>query len=119
MLIIQKLLFSFISLSNSARCRILGCTRHRSSKLDTLLSFAQEFNTSPGRRDFLLAATIHNDMAKSTKSTKASGFDADKFLEEMQEQSRKEKEAAQKKEARIMEYSIPWNLKDEKLRSPE
>lgn len=32
----------------------------------------------------------------------------------MQEQSRKEKEAAQKKEARIMEYSIPWNLKDEK-----
>lgn len=53
-------------------------------------------------------------MAKSTKSTKASGFDADKYLEELEEESRKEKEAAKKKEARIMEYSIPWNLKDEK-----
>lgn len=52
-------------------------------------------------------------MAKSTKSTKASGFDADKFLEELEEQSRKEKEAKQKKEARIKEYSIPWNLTDE------
>lgn len=36
-------------------------------------------------------------MAKSTKSSKASDFDADKFLAEMEEQSRKEKEAAQKK----------------------
>ena len=53
-------------------------------------------------------------MAKSTKSTKASGFDADKYLEELEEESRKEKEAAKKKEARIMEYSIPGNLKDEK-----
>lgn len=53
-------------------------------------------------------------MAKSTKSTKASGFDADKFLAELEEQSRKEKEVAQKKEARIKEYSIPWNLTDEK-----
>lgn len=51
-------------------------------------------------------------MAKSTKSTKASGFDPDKYLEELEEESRKEKEAAQKKEARIMEYSIPWNLSD-------
>lgn len=51
-------------------------------------------------------------MAKSTKSTKASGFDADKYLEELEEESRKEKEAAQKKEARIMEYSIPWNMTD-------
>lgn len=31
----------------------------------------------------------------------------------MEEQSRKEKEAEQKKEARIKEYSIPWNLTDE------
>lgn len=30
----------------------------------------------------------------------------------MQEESRKEKEAAQKKEARIMEYSVPWNMTD-------
>ena len=37
-------------------------------------------------------------MAKSTKSTKASGFDADKYLEELEEESRKEKEAAKKKE---------------------
>lgn len=51
-------------------------------------------------------------MAKSTKPTKASGFDADKYLEELEEESRKEKEAAQKKEARIMEYSIPWNMTD-------
>lgn len=52
-------------------------------------------------------------MAKSTKSPKASGFDADKFLEELEEQSRKEKGAKQKKEARIKEYSIPWNFTDE------
>lgn len=58
-------------------------------------------------------------MAKSTKSPKASGFDADKFLEELEEQSRREKEAAKKKEARIMEYSIPWNLKDEKPPLPK
>lgn len=31
----------------------------------------------------------------------------------MQEQSRREKEAAQKKEALIKEYSIRWNMKDE------
>ncbi len=30
----------------------------------------------------------------------------------MQEESRKEKEAAQKKEVRIMEYSVPWNMTD-------
>lgn len=58
-------------------------------------------------------------MAKSTKSTKATGFDPDKYLEELEEQSRREKEAANKKEARIMEYSIPWNLKDEKPPLPE
>lgn len=58
-------------------------------------------------------------MAKSTKSTKASGFDPDKYLEELEEESRREKEAAKKKEARIMEYSIPWNLKDEKPPLPE
>lgn len=52
-------------------------------------------------------------MAKSTKSPKASGFDADKFLEELEEQSRKEKGAKQRKEARIKEYSIPWNFTDE------
>lgn len=63
-------------------------------------------------------STIHNDMAKSTKSTKASGFDADKFLEELQEESRKEKEAAQKKEARIKEYSIPWNMTDKDKEPP-
>ena len=58
-------------------------------------------------------------MATSTKSTKASGFDADKFLEEMEEQSRKEKEAKQKKEARIKEYSIPWNFTHEEPPLPE
>lgn len=52
-------------------------------------------------------------MAKSTKSSKASGFDADKFLAELEEQSRKEKEAEQKREALLKEYSIPWNMKDE------
>lgn len=57
-------------------------------------------------------------MAKSTKSTKASGFDADKFLEELQEESRKEKEAAQKKEVRIKEYSIPWNMTDKDKEPP-
>ena len=57
-------------------------------------------------------------MAKSTKSTKASGFDADKFLEELQEESRKEKEAAQKREARIKEYSIPWNMTDKDKEPP-
>ena len=45
-------------------------------------------------------------MAKSTKSTRASGFDADKYLEELEDESRKEKEASKKKEARIMEYSL-------------
>lgn len=58
-------------------------------------------------------------MAKSTKSTKASGFDADKYLEELEEESRKEKEAAKKKEARIMEYSIPWNMTDREPPLPE
>lgn len=52
-------------------------------------------------------------MAKSTKSSKASDFDADKFLAELEEQSRKEKEAEQKREALLKEYSIPWNMKDE------
>lgn len=37
----------------------------------------------------------------------------------MQEQSRKEKEAAQKKEARIKEYSIPWNFTDKEPPLPE
>lgn len=52
-------------------------------------------------------------MAKSTKPSKASDFDADKFLAELEEQSRKEKEAEQKREALLKEYSIPWNMKDE------
>lgn len=52
-------------------------------------------------------------MAKSTKSSKASDFDADKFLAELEEQSRREKEAEQKREALLKEYSIPWNMKDE------
>lgn len=52
-------------------------------------------------------------MAKSTKSSKVSDFDADKFLAELKEQSRKEKEAEQKREALLKEYSIPWNMKDE------
>ena len=58
-------------------------------------------------------------MAKSTKSTKASGFDADKYLEELEDESRKEKEASKKKEARIMEYSIPWNMTDREPPLPE
>lgn len=52
-------------------------------------------------------------MAKSTKSSKTSDFDVDKFLAELEEQSRKEKEAEQKKEALIKEYSIQWNMNDE------
>ena len=52
-------------------------------------------------------------MAKSTKSSKASDFDVDKLIAEMEEQSRKEKEAEQKREAILKEYSIPWNKKDE------
>lgn len=52
-------------------------------------------------------------MAKSTKSSKISDFDADKFLAELEEQSRKEKEAEQKREVLLKEYSIPWNMKDE------
>lgn len=52
-------------------------------------------------------------MAKSIKSSKTSDFDADKFLAELEEQSRKEKEAEQKKEALIKEYSIQWNMNDE------
>lgn len=52
-------------------------------------------------------------MAKSTKSSKASDFDVDKLIAEMEEQSRKEKEAEQKREALLKEYSIPWNMKDE------
>ena len=58
-------------------------------------------------------------MAKSTKSTRASGFDADKYLEELEDESRKEKEASKKKEARIMEYSIPWNMTDREPPLPE
>lgn len=50
-------------------------------------------------------------MAKSTKPTKASGFDADKYLEELEEQSRREKEAAKKLEATLKEYSLPWDFK--------
>ncbi len=60
---------------------------------------------------FLSATTIHDDMAKSTKSTKASGFDPDKYLEELEEQSRREKEAAKKLEATLKEYSLPWDFK--------
>ena len=52
-------------------------------------------------------------MAKSTKSPKVSDFDADKLLAELEEQSRKEKEAEQKREALLKEYSIPWNMKDD------
>lgn len=36
----------------------------------------------------------------------------------MQEQSRKEKEAAQKRETRIKEYSIPWNMTDKDKEPP-
>lgn len=57
-------------------------------------------------------------MAKSTKSSKASDFDADTLIAEMQEQFRREKEAAQKKEALIKEYSIRWNMKDEESPLP-
>lgn len=52
-------------------------------------------------------------MAKSTKASKTSDFDADKFLAELEEQSRKEKEAEQKREALLKEYSIRWNMKDD------
>lgn len=51
------------------------------------------------------------NMAKSTKSAKASGFDPDKYLEELEEQSRREKEAAKKLEATLKEYSLPWDFK--------
>lgn len=52
-------------------------------------------------------------MAKSTKTSKASDFDVDKLIAEMKEQFRKEKEAEQKREAILKEYSVPWNMKDE------
>ena len=58
-------------------------------------------------------------MAKSTKSSKASDFDADKLIAEMQEQSRREKEAEQKREALLQEYSIRWNMKVEEPPFPE
>lgn len=58
-------------------------------------------------------------MAKSTKSSKASDFDVDKLIAEMEEQSRKEKEAEQKREAILKEYSIPWNRKDEEPPLPD
>lgn len=51
------------------------------------------------------------NMAKSTKSAKASGFNPDKYLEELEEQSRREKEAAKKLEATLKEYSLPWDFK--------
>lgn len=47
------------------------------------------------------------DMAKSTKPSKASDFDADKFL-----QIQDEKERQQERNALIIEYSIPWNIID-------
>lgn len=46
-------------------------------------------------------------MAKSTKSSKASGFDADKFLQDIEE-----KERQQDRNALIIEYSLPWNIID-------
>lgn len=46
-------------------------------------------------------------MAKSTKSSKASDFDADKFL-----QDREEKERQQERNSLIIEYSLPWNIID-------
>lgn len=46
-------------------------------------------------------------MAKSTKPSKASDFDADKFL-----QIQDEKERQQERNALIIEYSIPWNIID-------
>lgn len=58
-------------------------------------------------------------MAKSTKSSKTSDFDADKLLAELEEQSRREKEAEQKREALLKEYSIPWNMKDEEPPLPD
>lgn len=70
-----------------------------------------KFNTSPGRRDFSRRSQSPMNMAKSTKSTKASGFDPDKYLEELEEQSRREKEAAKKLEATLKEYSLPWDFK--------
>lgn len=51
------------------------------------------------------------NMAKSTKSAKASGFNPDKYLEELEEQYRREKEAAKKLEATLKEYSLPWDFK--------
>ena len=58
-------------------------------------------------------------MVKSTKSSKTSDFDVDKLIAEMEEQSRKEKEAEQKREAILKEYSIPWNKKDEEPPFPD
>ena len=73
----------------------------------------------PGAGTLISATTIPIYMAKSTKSPKASGFDADKFLAELEEQSRREKEAEQKREALLKEYSIPWNMKDEEPQLPD
>lgn len=46
-------------------------------------------------------------MAKSTKPSNASGFDADKFL-----QDQDEKERQQERNSLIIECSIPWNIID-------
>lgn len=46
-------------------------------------------------------------MAKSTKASNRSGFDADKFL-----QDRDEKERQQERNSLIIEYSLPWNIID-------
>lgn len=46
-------------------------------------------------------------MAKSTKASNRSGFDADKFL-----QNRDEKERQQERNSLIIEYSLPWNIID-------
>lgn len=46
-------------------------------------------------------------MAKSTKASNKSGFDADKFL-----QDRDEKERQQERNSLIIEYSLPWNIID-------
>lgn len=46
-------------------------------------------------------------MAKSTKASNRSGFDADKFL-----QDRDEKERQQERNSLIIKYSLPWNIID-------
>ena len=51
-------------------------------------------------------------MPTSTKSNRASGFDADAFLKRQEEQDRK-REERNRVDSLLREYSVPWNFLDD------